>query len=188
MSVPPMIKWCDVFASNNVVAQSLANLVGRALWLLLHDMYVTLSSLALPVMVGIRDLVCAVSRTQGRRSHVRPLEAMSTICSGSWTGRDVCRLFHMRSQQQSARAGGKGMVFSLHKGGDKSLDRIGGSTSEEFRILAEDELLRFVRWDLFENTLGVCGPVVLSQGKQGVPIAGHLAHILQSSGRCMLNI
>ena len=45
MSVPRVIKWRDVFAFNNVVAQSLAKLVGRALRLLLHDMYVTLSSL-----------------------------------------------------------------------------------------------------------------------------------------------
>ena len=72
------------------------------------------------------------------------------------------------------------MVFALHKGGDKTLDRIGGSTSEEFRILTEEEVLKFVRWDLFENTLVVCGLVVLSQGKQGVPIGGHLAaHIAE---------
>ena len=74
----------------------------------------------------------------------------------------------------------KNMVFALHKGGDKSLDRIGSSTSEEFRILTEEELLYFVSWDLFQNTLMVCGPVLLSQGKQGVPIGGQLAaHIAE---------
>ena len=67
------------------------------------------------------------------------------------------------------------MVFALHKGGDKMLDMMGGSTSEGFRILTEEQILKFVRWDLFENTLVVCGLVVLSQGKQGVPIGGHLA-------------
>ena len=175
MSVPPVIKWRDVFAFNNVVAQSLAKLVGRALRLLLHDMYVTLSSLALPVMVGVRDLVCAVSRTQSRRSHVRPLEA--DVDDMFWElDKEVCMsaISHALSAAKGTRRE-KDMVFSLHKGGDKSLDRIGGSTSEEFRVLAEDELLRFVRWDLFENTLVVCGPVILSQGKQGVPIGGHLA-------------
>ena len=72
------------------------------------------------------------------------------------------------------------MVFALHKGGDKTPDRIGGSTSEEVRILTKEEVLKFVRWDLFENTLVVCGLVVLSQGKQGMPIGGHLAaHIAE---------
>ena len=38
----------------------------------------------------------------------------------------------------------------------------------------------FVRSDLFQNTLVVCGLVLLSHGKQGVPIGGHLAvHIAQ---------
>ena len=64
--------------------------------------------------------------------------------------------------------------FALHKEGDKNLDRFGGSTSQEFRILSEDEVLRFVRWDMFENTMVVCGLVVLMQGKRGVPIGGHL--------------
>ena len=60
MAIPPVIKWCDVFAFNNVVAQSLAKPVGRALRVLLHDTYTTLSSLALPVMVGagIRCVQC----------------------------------------------------------------------------------------------------------------------------------
>ena len=75
MAIPPVTKWCDVVASNDVVAQSLVKVVGRALSVLLHDMYTTLLSLALPVLVGVQDLVCAVSRAKTLRSHVRPLEA-----------------------------------------------------------------------------------------------------------------
>ena len=65
--------------------------------------------------------------------------------------------------------------MQVHKGGDKNLDRFAESTSEEFRILSEDEVLRFVHWDSFENTLVVSGLVVLMQGTRGVPIGGHLA-------------
>ena len=79
LAIPSIVKWCDVFAFTNVyqslVAQSLAKLVGRALRLLLHEMYTTLASLALPVMIGVRDLVCVVSKAQGLRSSVWPLEA-----------------------------------------------------------------------------------------------------------------
>ena len=179
MAIPPVIKWRDVFAFNNVVAQSLAKLVGRALRVLLHDVYTTASSLALP-MVGVRDLVCAVSRVQSLRSHVRPLEA--DVDDMFWKlDKEVCMsaISHALSVAKDSRRE-KNMVFALHKGGDKSLDRIGSSTSEEFRILTEEELLCFVRRDLFQNTLVVCGPVLLSQGKQGVPIGGHLAaHIAE---------
>ena len=176
-AVPPIIKWRDVFAFTNVVAQSLAKLVGRALRLLLHEMYTTLASLALPMMIGVRDLVCAVSKAQGLRSSVRPLEA--DVDDMFWElDKEVCltAISHAMDVAKKTRRE-KRMVFALHKGGDKTLrlDRIGGSTSEEFRILTEEEVLKFVRWDLFENTLLVCGVVVLSQGKQGVPIGGHLA-------------
>ena len=75
LPVPPVITWRDAFPFTNVVSQSLAKLVGRALRLLLHEMYTTLASLALPLMIGVRDLVCAVSKVQGLRSSVRPLEA-----------------------------------------------------------------------------------------------------------------
>ena len=50
---PPLMKWRDVFTFTNVVVQSLAKLVGRTLRLLLNEMYMTLTSLALPVMVGV---------------------------------------------------------------------------------------------------------------------------------------
>ena len=106
---------------------------------------------------------------------MRPLEA--DVDDMFWDlDKEVCMsaISHAVSTAKRTRRE-KGMVFSRHKGGDKSLDRIGGSTSEEFRILPEDELLRFVCWDPFESTLVVCGRVILSQGKQGVPIGKHLA-------------
>ena len=178
MAVPPIIEWRDAFAFTNVVAQSLAKLVGRTPRLLLHEMYTTLASLALPVMIGVRDLVCAVSKAQGLRSSVRPLED-----DMFWElDREVClaAISHAMDVAKKTRRE-KNMVFALQKGDDKTLDRIGGSTSEEFWILTEEEVLKFVRWDLLENTLVVCGMVVLLQGKQGLPIGGHLAaHIAES--------
>ena len=63
---PPLIKWRDVFTFTNVVVQSLAKLVGRTLRLLLNEMYMTLTSLALPVMVGVRNLVNAVRNLHRR--------------------------------------------------------------------------------------------------------------------------
>ena len=72
----------------------------------------------------------------------------------------------------------KVMTFALHKGGDKTLDRLGGSTSDEYRILTEREVLDFVQWDLFHNTIAVIGRIILMQGKRGVPIGGHLAGLI----------
>ena len=120
MAIPPVIKWCDVVAFNDVVAQSLVKVMGRALSVLLHDMYTTLSSLALPVLVGVQDLVCAVSRAKTLRSHVRPLEADvdDIFCE---LDKEVCMsaISHALSVAQDSRRE-KNMVFALHKGGDKS--------------------------------------------------------------------
>ena len=114
-------------------------------------MYTTLASLALPMMIGVRDLVCAVSKAQGLRSSVRPLEV--DVDDMFWElDKEVCltAISHAIDVAKKTRRE-KHMVFALHKGGDKTLDRIGGSTSEDFRILTEDEVLKFVRWDLFEK-------------------------------------
>ena len=93
MAVPPIIKWRDVFAFTHVVAQSLAKLVGRALRLLLHEMYTTLMSLALPVMIGVRDLVSALFCMQGRRACVVPVKADVDDMFWELDKRFACQLF-----------------------------------------------------------------------------------------------
>ena len=65
--------------------------------------------------------------------------------------------------------------FSLHKSGEKTLDRLGTASSDGFRVLTRAELVDFVTWDLNCNTGLTLGPLLLRQGDRGVPIGGHLS-------------
>ena len=137
-----------------------------------------ITSIALPVMMGVRDLVQAVSRIQTFRSRVEPIEA--DVDDMYWElGKDTCMdivRFAIRTARESRHE--KVLTFAVHKGGDKTLDRLGGSTSDEHRILTEREVVDFVQWDLFHNTIAVIGRIILTQGKRGVPIGGHLAGLI----------
>ena len=173
----PVVKWRDVFAFTSVVVQSYSKLIGRCLRLLVNEMYITLDSLALPVMLGVRDLVQVVRRIQPDRTQLYPYEAdiddmyweldkKKCISSIEFSISKVCQT--RREKQSDLR-------FSLHRSGDKSLDRLGPAASYEFRILTVTEVLNFVNWDLFSNTVVAYGRLVLQQGIKGVPIGGHLA-------------
>ena len=87
----PILKWRVVFAFSGVALQSFAKLCGRTLRLLLNELYasVHITSIALPVMMGVRDLVQAVSRIQTSRSRVEPIEI--DIDDMYWElGKDTC--------------------------------------------------------------------------------------------------
>ena len=173
----PLVKWRDVFAFTSVVVQSYSKLIGRCLRLLVNEMYLTLDSLALPVMLGVRDLVQAVRTIQPNRTQLYPCEAdmedmywqvdkKKCICSIEFSISKVCQT--RREKQSDLR-------FSLHRSPNKSLDRLGSAASDEFPILTVTEVLKFLNWDLFSNTVVAYGRLVLQQGIKGVPIGGHLA-------------
>ena len=60
--------------------------------------------------------------------------------------------------------------FSLAKGGEKHLDRIGKCSATCFYLISKTEILQYVSFDLFENTLLHLGALLLQQGEKGVPI------------------
>ena len=65
--------------------------------------------------------------------------------------------------------------FSIAKGGERLLDRIGSATEPHFLVVPLEDLLKFVRWDLYENTLFEWQGWVLNQNITGVPIGGYLS-------------
>ena len=57
----------------------------------------------------------------------------------------------------------------------QALDRMGKLRHRQFRILHADHVLRFVDYDLFDNTLFVLNCLILRQGGSGVPIGGFIS-------------
>ena len=65
--------------------------------------------------------------------------------------------------------------FSIAKGGERSMDRIGKAADRGFRAVPHEDVLKFVRWDLDHNTLFEMDGWVLKQNITGVPIGGFLS-------------
>ena len=77
------------------------------------------------------------------------------------------------SQQVRAQRGMRGnLPFSIAKGGERSLDRIGNAADRGFRAVPLEDVLKFVRWDLDHNTFFEMDSWVLNQHIKGVPIGG----------------
>ena len=128
-------------------------------------------------MLGVRDLVQAVRRIHLDRTQLYPcgadiddmyweLDKKKCISPIEFLISKVCQT--RREKQSDLR-------FSLHRSGDKSLDRLGLAACDEFRVLTVTEVLKFVNWDLFSKAVVAYGRLVLQQGIKGVPIGGHLA-------------
>ena len=49
------------------------------------------------------------------------------------------------------------------------------SASEDFFSFESKVVLKYVKWDLYKNTLFCIGPLVMAQGKRGVPIGGFIS-------------
>ena len=68
-----------------------------------------------------------------------------------------------------------GLSFSIAKANLHMLERLGEATSRNFRVFGTEEVLTFVRWDLYHNTLFEVWGTVLRQARKGVPIGGYLS-------------
>ena len=57
----------------------------------------------------------------------------------------------------------------------KKLDRPGKGASNDFVNMSDDQVLRYVLFDIHEDTLFAFGNLILSRGRKGVPIGGFLS-------------
>ena len=60
--------------------------------------------------------------------------------------------------------------FSIHRGGDHSLDRKGKGASSQFLTIPLTFVLKFLCWELTHNVVVCFGRLILKQGNSGVPI------------------
>ena len=65
--------------------------------------------------------------------------------------------------------------FCLHKQGVKKLDRLGRGSSTDYISILEEELMRYVLFDIEDDIRLVFGRFILCQGGKGVLIGGFLS-------------
>ena len=151
-----------------------SRLMGRALSLLLRELHIAHPLWGTPSLMGIRDFMTLVGKWYSRDTTLaerdidnayRELPKAGVMDAVKEAAKRVSQYCGMRN----------GFSFSIAKGGERLLDRIGCATERHFRVIPLSDLLKFVHWDLHEDTLFKWNGRVLSQDIKGVPIGGHLS-------------
>ena len=74
----------------------------------------------------------------------------------------------------ACRKGKNDVWFSLARGGEKALDRMGKASGTQFFLVSESAVRRFVEFDTRLNNLFTIGRVILAQATKCVPIGGFI--------------
>ena len=169
------VKWRDIVSFKFHILRSYARMISPSLQLVVSEVYRLFQTLGMPVMTGVRDVLGSLGRLRLVCSTVRPDEADMTDMFWHTPKDDVVPSLDSIFALLEREKRGCAKFFSLHKFGEKTLDRLGTATGVDFRVMSRSELPAFVTWDLHHNTGLVLPQLLLWQGDRGVPIGGHLS-------------
>jgi hypothetical protein len=127
------------------------------------------------MLLGVRDQVGLATRLRGNNDRVEFRERDMNDMFWEIPKEEAMAAIRWAMTTLREKTRGKKAWFSIARGGEKDLDRVGSCSSKNFYVLPEHEVVRFVDFDLHCNTLLHLGSVILSQGSKGVPIGGFLS-------------
>ena len=168
-------RWRDIVFLKFHILRSYARLISRSLQLVVNEIYRHFQTLGMPSMLGVRDMLAALGRTLPVWCTVGPDEADMADMFWHIPKSEVVPFLNSLFDLLEREKRGSAEFFSLHKSGEKTLDRLGTTSSDDVRVLTRAELVELVTWDLNCNTGLTLGPLLLPQEDRGVPISGHLS-------------
>ena len=131
-------------------------------------------SLRFAKLIGVRDLVWAAQRTGTSPQDPRLSEQDMSDMFWEIPSPEAKQAVLWAVGEYKKRRRGTRLWFSLSREA-RSLDRVGKSSHRQFRVLSEEEVTRFVDYDLFDNVLFVLQRLVLQEIGSGVPIGGFIS-------------
>ena len=159
-----LLKWQSDEASNDLrfrlvilharhFVRRFSRLMGRALSLLIKELHIAHPVWGTPSLTGIRDFMVLTQKWYVRQT----VPAERDIDNAHWElPKDgVLDAVERAAQRVKKHRGMRGSLghFSIAKGGERLLDRIGSAIERHFGVVPLEDLLTFVRWDLHENIL-----------------------------------
>jgi hypothetical protein len=169
-----VLKWRDVVSFAGHPLRKWAKLVSRCIQLLVREVGEVIRSFCLPTMVGVRDLLGCMARTNPQWSNSVGAEMdMDDMFWQIPKDEVIPSLTYLAKKLKGRRTGET--WFTLDRIGDKKLDRMGKAPEKTSISVSLTEVLRYVEWDVFSNTLFVVHTLVLNQGAKGVPIGGFIS-------------
>ena len=170
-----LLKWREVIAFCKVPLKRHARVIGRCLQVLVKLLYLDSTTIGFPLMLGTRDFGRACIHLSPDTSRVKVCEQDMHDMYWKIPKEEVLQSFtwavsHMGTQRKCPIT-----FFAVHRGGDKILDRLRKGAEDMFWNIRVSFVLQYVKWELFMNTVFTLGPLIVEQGKAGVPIGGCLS-------------
>jgi len=180
----PRMKFRDIYAYVGTPLKHTSQVVSRCMQVLYMQALQAVQTMGLPTMLGVRDLWLAVQRITNVAGHMHLCER--DMDDMYWR---IPKAQVIQAQVDTAKWVAKwrrlpSIWFSIHRGGDHSLDRIGKGASSQFWTIPLTFVLKFLRWELTHNVLVCFGRLILKQGDSGVPIGNCISQ--QASEICCL--
>ena len=182
------VKWQDVISYAGHVFRPWARKIGRCLQLVIGELSENNLGIGFQRLLGVRDQARAFHRLQGQMGldEGTPSERVAATPRQN----DLCEMdmddmfWEIPTQEvfqslEWALGEIKGrrdhLWFSIAKGGLRERDRLGRASSKDYDIFEDEEVTRYVTYDVRSCNLFTLGPLVLRQGAKGVPIGGYLS-------------
>ena len=170
-----LVRWRDVVAFCNVVLKRYARVIGRCLQVLTKALYLNSTTFGFPLMLGTRDFAQTCIRLSAHTTHVHVVEKDMQDMYWEIPKSQVLDSFNWAVRHMGDARRHRVTYFAIHRGGDRMLDRMGKGSEDQFWNVPVSFVYQYVHWELFCNTLFTLGPLILEQGKAGVPIGGCLS-------------
>ena len=169
------MRWRDVIAFCNVPLKRYARVIGRCLQLIAKALYLDSTTFGFPLMLGTRDFAQTCIRLSADTTQIHVCEKDMQDMYWEIPKHQVLQSFNWAVSHLGDARRHPITYFAIQRGGDKVLDRLGKGSEDQFWNIPVSFVYQHVHWELFHNTLFTLGPLIMEQGKAGVPIGGCLS-------------
>ena len=168
--------WRNIITFAPHPLKPLARTVGRCLTLMVKECIKAVPFMALPSLLGVRDMFMGLVGLDAGRNCTFVRERDMDNCYWNIDKREALQALTAAKEKIMNSLGQRiTLWFSIARGNDRHRDRIGKSAEHMFVVLNFDEVYEYVVWDLLHNTFFCLDTILLRQGSRGVPIGGFLS-------------
>ena len=153
--------------------------MGRSLQLLVNELCHLREGLGFQRLLGVRDQAHAIFRLHTRAAYggdpIPPKCMEKDMDDMFWEIPLDQIMIALEWAHKKLRGKRQNLWFSIAKGGQRHLDRVGTASSSDFTTISFEEVKRYVLFDSEFCNLFTIAEHIIQQGLKGVPIGGYLS-------------
>ena len=168
------LKWREIVTFIGHPLETWGKRMGRCLKLLVEAAAEAVPGLGTPLLLNVRDAFLALVRQNPDWSCTLPDEADMDDQYWNIPRGEVEDALEWALSLVKKHVCCEHVWFSLGKL-DKRLDRVGKACGPYHTVISQEELTRYVKWDIHHNTVLTLGCLLLQQTNIGMAIGGFLS-------------